>query len=56
MLEVISLGDKIGVSFQQVVKDTRYVEGFIRELENVNIPYQVSGPFDKNLAGFTLPQ
>ena len=56
MLEVISLGDKIGVSFQQVVKDTRYVEGFIRELENVNIPYQVSGPFDKNLAGLTLPQ
>ena len=56
MLEVMSLNDKIGVTFEQVVNDTRYIEGFIRELEAEEIPYTLSGPFEKNMASFKLPK
>ena len=55
MLEVISLDDKIGVTFEQVVNDTKYIEAFIRELENEDISYTLSGPFEKNMAAFKLP-
>lgn len=55
MLEVMSLDDRMDVTFEQVVKDTKYIEGFIRELEAENIPYKLSGPFEKNMAAFKLP-
>lgn len=55
MLEVMSLHDKFFVSFQQVLKDTPYLDGFVRELEAENIPYKLTGPFPKNLASFEMP-
>ena len=55
MLEVTSLGDKICVAFEQVVNDTKYIEAFTRELEKEDIPYTLSGPFEKNMAAFKLP-
>lgn len=55
MLEVMSMDDKFYVTFQQVLKDTPYVDGFRKELEAENIPYKVTGPFPKNLPLFEMP-
>lgn len=55
MLEVMSIDDRFYVTFQEILKDTPYVDGFRKELEAENIPYKVAGPFPKNLPLFEMP-
>ena len=54
MLEVTAKGDKIYLAFQQMIRNTKYVDAFKAVLEENGISYQVEGPFKKNLPPLAL--
>ena len=56
LLEVTSMSDKIFVSFMQLIKETKYVQAFGEVLKELGIPYQVEGPFPKNMTKHKLPK
>ncbi len=56
LLEILSLGDKLFVGFQQILRDTKYIDALCRALEEEEIPYKVSGPFPKTVPGLYLPK
>ena len=56
LLEVSSLGDKIFVSFMQLIREERYVDAFGKVLTELGIPFAVEGPYPKNLTKHKLPK
>lgn len=55
LLEVTSMADKIFVSFHQLIKEPKYTEMFNSVLNELNIPFNVAGPFPKNQTRHQLP-
>lgn len=55
VLEAMSLGNRFTVSFQQILKDERYKDAFISELEREGIPYTVSGCIMRSIPDTILP-
>ncbi len=56
LLEVTSMADKIFVSFMQLIKEAKYVKAFGEVMDELGIPYQVEGPYPKNMTNHKLPK
>ena len=54
MLDVTAKGDRIYLSFQQMIRNTKYVDAFKAILDENGISYQVEGPFKKNIPPLAL--
>lgn len=55
VFEVTSLGDKIMLAFMQLVKSEKYVKALREQFDEMNIPYEIEGPYPKRLAKHKLP-
>lgn len=55
LLEVLSMGDKIFVTFSQLIDESKYADAFRDVLQELGIPCKVEGPFPKNLPKHILP-
>ena len=56
MLEVSSMGDRIFVSFMQLLDEKKYTDAFQAVLTELGIPFRVEGPFPKKLPCHELPK
>jgi hypothetical protein len=56
LLEVSSLGDRIFVSFMQLIREKKYVDSFTEVLRELEIPFTMEGPYSKNLTKHKLPK
>lgn len=56
MLEVTSVGDKIFVSFMQVLNTEKYINAFKSVLKELGIPFKMEGPYPKRLPKHQLPK
>lgn len=55
MLEVTSVGDRIFVSFMQILDTDKYINAFRDVMNDLNIPFTMEGPFPKRLPKHQLP-
>ncbi len=55
MLEVTSVGDKIFVSFMQVINTDKYINAFMEVLKETGMSFKIEGPFPKRLPKHQLP-
>ncbi len=55
ILEILSMADKIFVSFMQMTNTKKYVNAFESVLKDLSIPFKVEGPFPKRLPKHELP-
>jgi len=56
LLEVSSLGDRIFLSFMQLLDEKKYTNAFEAVLTELGIPFQSEGPFPKRLTKHELPK
>jgi len=56
LLEVSSLGDRIFLSFMQLLDEKKYTGAFEAVLTELGIPFQSEGPFPKRLTKHELPR
>jgi hypothetical protein len=56
LLEVSSLGDRIFLSFMQLLDEKKYTYAFEAVLTELGIAFQAEGPFPKRLTKHTLPR
>ncbi len=56
LLEVLSMADKIFVTFMQLIKETKYVKAFGEVMDELGIPYKVEGPYPNNRPRHMLPK
>ena len=56
LLEVSSLGDRIFLSFLQLLDEKKYTDAFEAVLKELGIPFQAEGPFPKRLTKHELPR
>ena len=56
LLEVYSLGDRIFLSFMQLLDEKKYTDAFEAVLTELGIPFQAEGPFPKRLTKHELPK
>lgn len=56
LLEVSSLGDRIFLSFMQLLDEKKYTDAFEAVLTELGIAFQAEGPFPKRLTKHTLPR
>lgn len=56
VLEITSMGDRIFVTFMQLLKTDKYIRAFESVLEELGIPYSVEGPFPKHISKHQLPK
>jgi hypothetical protein len=56
LLEVSSLGDRIFLSFMQLLDEKKYTDAFEAVLKELGIPFQAEGPFPKRLTKHELPR
>lgn len=56
LLEVSSLGDRIFLSFMQLLDEKKYTDAFEAVLTELGIPFQAEGPFPKRLTKHELPR
>ena len=56
LLEVSSLGDRIFLSFMQLLDEKKYTDAFEAVLKELGIPFQAEGPFPKRLTKHKLPR
>ena len=56
LLEVSSLGDRIFLSFMQLLDEKKYTDAFEAVLKELGIPFQAEGPFPKRLTKHALPR
>ena len=56
LLEVSALGDRIFLSFMQLLDETKYTDAFEAVLTELGIPFQAEGPFPKRLTKHELPK
>ena len=56
LLEVSSLGDRIFLSFMQLLDEKKYTGAFEAVLTELGIPFQSEGPFPKKLTKHALPR
>lgn len=56
LLEITSMADKIFVSFMQLIKTSKYVNALGNVLDELGIPYNMEGPFEKNIVKHELPE
>ena len=56
LLEVSALGDRIFLSFMQLLDEKKYTDAFEAVLTELGIPFQSEGPFPKRLTKHELPR
>ncbi len=56
LLEVLSMSDKIFLSFMQLIRDTKYVNAFCEVMDDLGIPYKLEGPFPNVRPKHQIPQ
>ena len=56
LLEVSSLGDRIFLSFMQLLDERKYTDAFEAVLTELGIPFLSEGPFPKRLTKHELPR
>ena len=56
LLEVSSLGDRIFLSFMQLLDEKKYTDAFEAVLTELGIPFRSEGPFPKKLTKHALPR
>ncbi|MCR5136326.1 MAG: hypothetical protein K6C12_04440 [Oscillospiraceae bacterium] len=56
LLEASSLGDRIFLSFMQLLDEKKYTDAFEAVLTEFGIPFQSEGPFPKRLTKHELPR
>ncbi len=55
LTEILSVGEKFCVCFSQVTQKKKFADSFRQALEEAKIPFEVRGPFRKNLPDTVLP-
>lgn len=55
LIEITSMSDKLFVCFLQMLKKDKYVKAFTQVLDELNIPYEIKGPFITNHPYVQLP-
>ena len=56
LLEVTSMADKIFLAFMQLIKEKKYVDAFCDVMKELDITYQMEGPFPNIRSKHQLPQ
>jgi len=54
-IEITAMADKIFIGFMQVIKTDKYIDLFREELEKLDIPCKIEGPFPKRLPKHGIP-
>jgi len=56
LTEITSIGNRIVLSFMQLLDEDKYFNAFLSVLDDLNIPYKTDGPFPKRLVKHRLPK
>ena len=56
MLEVLSIGDRLYATLQQMVGDQKYKDAIVKTLDAEGIAYHITDPIDKGIPPFELPE
>ena len=56
LIEVMTVGQDFSINFMQSGKGSRYVDAFVQELKNFDIPVSLVGEERYNLCDTKVPQ
>ena len=55
LVEINSMGDMFFLTFHQIIDDDKYINAFLKVMDEVGLSYTISGYRQKNIAALQLP-